>query len=317
MQNYAVRDNYEDVMDTITAIRFRPVTVEAIPEIAPLLEYSESRTCDYTVAGLLMWAEYFNYEYAVVDGTLFIKGVDENDLATPAFSMPIGMMPLPEALRLVAGYCRRHGLPLRFSAVPEDRLADFYSLGACRIEELTDWTDYLYDAEALATLQGNRYSKKRNHVNRFMTENPRYTYRRITPDMISEVTRFYSQLSSPKDLTEPTAAEERRQVFKMLEQYPRLPFTGAVLSTPADGIVAFTIGEIIGDTLYVHIEKMSHSVNGAGETINRMFADDMLHARGIAYINREEDVGDEGLRKAKMSYHPVMLLKKYDLAVDE
>ena len=302
-------------MDTITAIRFKPVTVDSVPEIAPLLEYADSRTCDYTVAGLLMWADYFKYEYAIIDNTLFIKGVDENDMSTPAFSMPIGAMPLRKALRTVADYCRENGLPLRFSAVPEDRLGDFYSLGACHIEELTDWADYLYDAEALATLPGNKYSKKRNHVNHFIAEHPGYSYEPLTAGNVAAVRDFFNSISLPKDSSEPTAAEERRQVFHVLDNFARLPFEGAVLSTPEDGIVAFAIGEVIGDTLYVHIEKMRHEINGAGETINKLFAADMRERHNVAYINREEDVGDEGLRKAKMSYHPSMLLKKYDLSV--
>ena len=78
-----------------------------------------------------------------------------------------------------------------------------------------------------------------------------------------------------------------------------------MLSTPADGIVAFTLGEVIGDTLYVHIEKMNHLVNGAGETVNKLFAELMTgHHPEVRYINREEDVGDPGLRHAKESYHP-------------
>ena len=89
-----------------------------------------------------------------------------------------------------------------------------------------------------------------------------------------------------------------------------------MLSTPSDGIVAFTLGEVIGDTLYVHIEKMSHDIAGAGETINRLFASMMttIHP-SVQYINREEDVGDPGLRHAKESYHPLELLKKYNVTM--
>lgn len=302
-------------MDTLTAIRFKPLDINSVAEIAPLLEYAGSRTCDYTVAGLIMWADYFKYEYAIIDDTLFIKGIDENDMSKPAFSMPIGKMPLRTSLRIVAQYCRDNGMQLRFSAVPEDRLGDFYSLGACHIEELTDWADYLYDAESLATLPGNKYSKKRNHVNRFITEHPDYRYERLTRELIPAVRDFYHVTTLPKEISEATATEERRQVFNVLDRYDRLPFEGAVLSTPEEGIVAFAIGEVIGDTLYVHIEKMRHEINGAGETINKLFAAEMRDRHGVTYINREEDVGDEGLRKAKQSYHPVMLLKKYDLSV--
>ncbi len=72
-----------------------------------------------------------------------------------------------------------------------------------------------------------------------------------------------------------------------------------------------TLGEVVGDTLYVHVEKMNHDVAGAGETINKLFAENMVSRyAGLRYINREEDMNDEGLRFAKESYHPVAILDK-------
>lgn len=304
-------------MNTVTTIQFKPITLESVPEIKRFLELSRSRTCDYTVAGILMWADYFHYEYAIIDDTLFIKGVEENDTGTPAFSAPIGKMPLEESIGMIVDYCRRNNMPVVFSAVPEDRLADFYPLGACRIEELVDWADYLYNADDLATLQGNKYSKKRNHVNRFAAEHPGYELQELSAENIDAVKRFYRGQRLNHDDKDVTAEIERQQVFNVLDNYDKLPFEGVALTTPDAGIVAFAIGEVIGDTLYVHIEKMDHNVNGAGETINKLFASAMRDKHGIRYVNREEDVGDEGLRKAKMSYHPAALLKKYNLSVEK
>lgn len=100
----------------------------------------------------------------------------------------------------------------------------------------------------------------------------------------------------------------------VLNNLDRYPFEGAVLSTPTDGIVAFTIGEVLNDTLHVHIEKMNHEIPGAGETINKLFAEMMLSRHPeIIYINRQEDVGDPSLRYAKESYHPITLLNKYNV----
>lgn len=304
-------------MNKVAVIQFKPVTMESVDDLRRMLVQSGSRTCDYTVAGLLMWAEYFRYEYAIIEDTLFIKGVTENDVSRPAFSAPIGRMPSPEAISLIVDYCREKGLPVLFSAVPEDRLGEFYPLGACSIEELEDWSDYLYLATDLATLQGNKFSKKRNHVNRFMAENPGYEFSPLSSVNIGAVKEFYRSQHLEHDDHDVTAEIEREQVFRVLDNYGRLPFEGAVLTDPGHGIVAFTIGEIIGDTLYVHIEKMDHTVNGAGETINKLFATEIIDRYGITYVNREEDVGDEGLRKAKMSYHPVALLKKYNLSVEK
>ena len=198
-------------MDTLTKLSFRPVTIDAVPALREILRKAESRTCDYTIAGLLMWSDYFHYQYDIVDNTLFIKGVSENDTAVPAFSMPIGDMALRDAISLVIDYCRHHNLPVQFSAVPEDRLSDFYCLGPCRIEELTDWADYLYNAADLATLQGNKYSKKRNHVNRFIADNPDYDYRPLTIDNIEAVKDFYHHTTLQPDASQELADAEREQ----------------------------------------------------------------------------------------------------------
>lgn len=304
-------------METLTTIEFKTIDIESIPEILPILSKAGSRTCDYTVAGILMWSDYFKYQYAILENTLFIKGAMEDNLSKPAFSMPIGDMPLGRAIELIRDYCLENNLPLNFSAVPEDRIHDFYNMGACKIEELVDWADYLYLADDLVNLPGNKYNKKRNHIHKFISEHPDYKFEPLTSKNINEVRDFFMLMATEGDIDGSTASEERFQVFKVLENYEHYPFEGAVLSTEENGIVAFTVGEVIGDTLFVHIEKMNHSVNGAGETINKLFAASMKQSHEITYVNREEDVGDEGLRKAKMSYHPVMMLKKYNLSVKD
>lgn len=297
-------------------LHFTPLTLDDIPRIMPYLEYARAHTCDFTVGGLLMWTDYFNYTYAIYNDTLYIKGVTEDDVTRPAFSLPVGRTPLQESIALLKDYCRENGcMPLVFSAVPEMYVEPLRLLGATAVTPLDDWGDYLYDAEALATLSGKKLGKKRNHVNRFMVENPGYTFEPLTPDKVEDVMRFFRDTHLP--LSKPALADvEREQVIHVLEHLDRYPFEGAVLSTPTHSIVAFTLGEVIGDTLYVHIEKMNHEVNGAGETVNKLFAELMTgHHPEVRYINREEDVGDPGLRYAKESYHPASILAKYNVTM--
>ena len=295
-------------------LKFAPLTVADIPAIMPFLPQAHSRTCDFTVGGLLMWTQYFSYSYAICRDTLFIKGVTEDDVTRPAFSLPVGKMGLEEAVALLRHYCRINGdSPLTFSAVPEVYVEPLRLLGASEITPLEDWSDYLYDIEALSSLSGKHLSKKRNHVNRFMADNPAFEFTPLTSANAAEVERIYSLEQLP--LSKPALADvEREQVMEVLRHLDAYPFEGAVLSTPSQGIVAFTLGEVIGDTLYVHIEKMRHDVAGAGETINKLFAARMAAEHpGLAYVNREEDVGDPGLRYAKTSYHPCMLLRKFNV----
>ena len=303
-------------VETVSPLRFRPLTIDAIREITPFLSSAPSRTCDYTIGGLIMWAEYFCYTYAIYRDTLFIKGVTEDDVTRPAFSLPVGALPLAESVELLKDYCRTHdGMPLTFSAVPEASIEALKALGAHSVTELEDWGDYLYMASDLSSLSGKKLGKKRNHVNRFMLDHPDYMFEPLTDSNLQAVRDFYH--ASTLDPDKPVTADvEREQVIAVLDNLDRYPFEGAVLSTPELGVVAFTLGEVIGDTLYTHIEKMDHSVDGAGETINKLFAGMMtaLHPE-LVYINREEDTGDPGLRRAKESYHPAMILRKYNAEI--
>lgn len=299
-----------------SALSFEPVTIHAVRPIARLLSMSRSRANDFSVGGLMMWADYFDYEYCIYGNTLFIKGVSEVDPQATAFSLPVGAMPLSCAVDLLMDYCRRRGIPLRFSAVPDDRIDELREIVPGRIERLDNWSDYIYDAHALATLAGKRLNKKRNHVNRFMADNPGYRTERLNIGNINEVRRAYRAWLADRPADMPSAAEESRQTMAVLDDYPLFPFEGLVLRGGDGSVVAFTVGEVIGDTLYTHIEKMDHRVDGAGETINKLFAQYILERYpGVRYINREEDAGDPGLRQAKLSYHPDIILSKYDILV--
>lgn len=302
------------------SLRFKRIALDDIPAIHAILTAAasaSSRTCDYSIGGIFMWIDYFDYSYCIVNDTLFIKGVTENDVTAPAFSLPVGAMELGDAVALLRDYCVFHGhMPLKFSAVPEDCLEGLRQLGATLVEPLEDWSDYLYDASSLATLSGKKLSKKRNHVNRFFADNPGYRFELLTRDNLGSVKDFFD--ASHLALDKPVLADvERIQVKAVLDNLDCYPMMeGAVLSTPDNGIVAFTIGEILGDTLYVHIEKMNHTVSGAGETINNLFAKHIMeHHPEVRYINREEDTGDPGLRYAKQSYHPLALLKKFNVVM--
>lgn len=309
MMNYVIKDR-------VSTLTFHKVTVADVPVLAHYMSVSSSRACDCSVGGVTMWADYFRYELAVYRDTLFIKGLCEDDLRCPAFSVPIGRHGGGDGVDILREYCHRNGaVPLVLSAVPEDLMPGLNRMTAS-VDELSDWADYLYDIDALADLTGNRYSKKRNHVNRFVADNPGFTFSRLVRDDIPDVIDFYRGLDNHDGELSVTAAVEREQVFNVLNELSLYPFDGGVLRLADGRIVAFTLGEVVGDTLMVHIEKMCHDVNGAGETVNRCFAA-MMRDRcpGLRWVNREEDVGDPGLRRAKESYHPAMMLRKYNVRI--
>lgn len=293
---------------------FKPVTKADMPVIMTYLEQAPGRTTDYSYGGLLMWVEYFKYEYCIIEDTLFIKGVVENDLSREAFALPVGRLPLSQSLGILKAWCESHDTPLVLSAIPAEGLEMLRPFRPKAIEPLTDWGDYLYDAADLAWLKGKRYSKKRNHVNQFMNSVADWNLEIMTTANASEAMKFMDIFDLEGDDTA-MAAEERHLTREMIQVIADgdCGMEGALLY--ANGkVCAFTIGDHRGDTLFIHIEKATRQVPGSYEAINTLFARSMIEAHSeIKYINREDDSGDEGLRFAKESYHPVEVLKKYNV----
>lgn len=318
----ALRFNYPEtrISPATSPLNFREITLDDLPAIARILSDARSLTCDYTVGGIFMWIDYFRYKFCIYNDTLFITGVEENHTDTPAFSLPIGAMSLPAAIDLLKDYCRQNDMPLRFSAIPADKLTLFTAYNPdADVEELNDWSDYVYDASAFATLSGKKMAKKRNHVNRFKAEHPEAYLETLTPLHARELEQAMIRWNAESDQSDASQShdEELREVMQVLDNYGRYPFTGVVLREKEGGnVVAFAVAEIIDDMAFVHIEKMNHNVAGAGETIAHLFASRLMEEYpNVRYLNREEDCGDEGLRHAKESWHPAMLLRKYNVTL--
>lgn len=299
-----------------TILDFRPVSLDSLVILKNFFSLQSYRTCDFSLGGVVMWADYFRYEYAIFQDTLFMKGVSEIDSSELAFSLPLGTLPLEEAVEVLRVYCRQVDKQLVLSAVPEEAMKELSARYSCTVCKLQDWTDYLYDAALLSTLTGSLYHKKRNHVSKFRRLYPDAVYERIDQTNIDEVLAFFRYYKQQYDKLSPLFQNEMEMTAYVLRNFPIFGFIGAVLKVNG-ATIGFTIGEIIGDTLYVHIEKADKTYDGVYETLNMSFAGDVLeHYPEVKYINREEDVGDEGLRKAKLSYHPIGLLHKYNLEFD-
>jgi len=292
---------------------FKPVTLDTIAQIEDFLPFQSYRTCDFSVGGIYMWAEYFSYEYAIFKDTLFLKGVSEVNSSEMAFSLPLGALSLEESVEILRDYCRESNRNLVLSAVPEEAKQELVSRYSCKNYKLENWTDYLYDAEMLATLPGSLYHKKRNHVSKFKRMYPEAVYQPIHQADFEKIRSFLELYCQQNHKLSPLFQNELNMTAVVLEHFPLFHFTGAVLMFAGE-VIGFTVGEVINDTLYVHIEKADRSFDGVYETLSMKFAGDVLDRYpGVKYVNREEDVGDAGLRKAKWSYHPVALLGKYNL----
>lgn len=300
---------------TRQTLTFAPFTPADIPALLPILSASPSRTCDFTIGGIYLWKDYFMYSRQIVDGTLFIKGVAEDNLEVPAFSLPVGAMPLAESLGLLREHCTSNGIRPLLSAAPADRLDEIRSsINVAEVSELPDWADYLYEIEPMATFKGKKMSKKRNHVNRFYSDHPDAIFEPLTTGNIPDALSFLRNHSTPSPDKSITADYDIMETAYALDHFDDYNFEGALMRIPDVGVVAFTAGEVIGDTLYVHIEKMDHDINGSGETMSSSFCRYMMERhQELRYVNREDSSGDPGLARAKEAYHPVALLRKYNV----
>lgn len=296
-------------------LTFNPVTIDSIEELYTFAQQQHTLSCDYTPGNLVMWARFMEYRYAICGNTLFLQCKSQHDMNTTAFMPPIGQMPLSDAIETLQEYCRSTSTPLRLTAVPEPFLEPILAiLPNYKALPLLGWSDYIYDARSLATLQGKALNKKRNRYNKFIAENPGYAYSRCSADDITDVAKFLvSNRDCQHNREDNMRCYEQWQCIATVRNLTRYAQPAGILKV--DGkIVAFTLGELFGNTLYVHIEKANHSIAGASEAINRMFINDMLSAYPeISLVNREEDLGDPGLIQVKRAYNPVQMLHRFEV----
>jgi hypothetical protein len=198
----------------------------------------------------------------------------------------------------------------------EDDAALQLQQNACRegisinVEPERSQYDYIYKRSDLALLQGGKLQAKRNHVNRFNALHPGYEYRPLTPEMFDECRRVVKLWQDEKDHENPSWGDTLQAEHDVMEtifaHWDELGMLGG--SIYVDGrMVAFTYGSAVtNDTFDVCMEKADRDVEGAFSVINQQFCAHLPEK--YTFVNREEDMGLEGLRKAKLSYHPEILL---------
>lgn len=292
---------------------FRKITINDIPTIEKYLSYQDYRTSEYTIAGIYMWRNFYDMYYCIVDEMLFIKMTFRSE--TPFFCIPVGPGDLRKALSELRDCCKEQRHDLYFAAVPEQAKAileeEFGS--PISLEATRDWYDYLYLRDDLAELKGKKFKAPRNHINKFKRMYTDYSLAKIDDSNIERVRGFYAEYA-PENTPEGEFPEaESEAVTEFLNTYyDKFSSIGYMLEVHGN-IVGFAFGEIINDTLFVHIEKASLDWHGSYQMLVNGFAQEAPDT--VIYINREEDVGIEGLRQSKLSYNPIELLAKYTIRV--
>lgn len=297
---------------TLQRLLFRTPTSADFSLIAHYMDLIDSQTCDYTFGGLILWTRHFDYRIATSEGTLYVSGGREDDLSVKAFALPVGDVDLNRSVALLRG---RSECDVWFSAVPEDRLHLFATIPGADVVELgAEWSDYLYDINRMADLSGGAMKKKRNHVNRFLTDNADACLIDLTSE---SAPRCVDLLRRTGHDSTPTGISEFNAVMAMLDNWgDYAPYLSGSVLTAGGKAIGFTVGEVKSDTLHVHVEKCDHSVQGANEALASLYAAQMRQrSPRLLYVNRQDDAGDPGLRASKQSWRPLRLLPKFNVRV--
>jgi len=253
-----------------------------------------------------MWRDFHATKYSVAGGTLYLKV----EYPLPAFAPPRGAEVGRAAYERIRDHFAAMGMPARLCAVSEPVLEKILGMyPGSKMWTDRAWSDYLYLSEDIKNLDGRRYSGQRNHINRFMRENPAWSFERVDAGRVADAGALFRKPSPERGNGTATYEEAGRKALEVLDHLGLYGQIGGILY--ANGEVAgVSLGETVGDTLYVHAERADTAYHGSYPMLMNQFAR-MFANGGTKFINREEDDGIEGLRTSKLSYHPTALLEKY------
>ncbi|MBQ9861812.1 MAG: DUF2156 domain-containing protein [Clostridia bacterium] len=287
-------------------LEFRELLPEDAAWAAPLMTASGRMGCEYSYTTAYMWSRFYDVRIARAGDALLLRS---DSGATPSFLMPIGV-PLEDGVELLRAYTAKQGVPLKLHGIDEEtceRLCAVYP-DRVRFDTNDGDYDYIYETEALATLPGKAYHSKKNHISAFSRKYD-WQYETLNDSNLDEVVALSREWCREKGDCEDAGLQSERCAIRRLLQYrEQLSVVGGLIRVDGKA-VAFTLGSPINKSVFdVHVEKALSAYAGAYAVINREFAKTLTEYR---YLNRENDMGIEGLRRAKQSYRPAIVLKKY------
>ena len=293
-------------------LKFNEVTPKDKDRLRPMLLAEKDRGCEYTFGNIIIWNSIYATKVAYMNGSAIIR----HDKHGIGYLFPVGEYDLQTAVRSMLEDAERENDRFRiFAADRHDfkRLDEAFP-GMFVFKEERDYSEYVYLSEHLRELKGKRYHQKRNHISRFLQHNPDYGFSVITPDNIARVREMNDEWCSRYGCEFNESLDEEQCATKMaFDNFTELDFDGGFIESEGK-VLAYSMGEQINADVYcVHIEKAFHEIQGSYAIINREFA--RRFCAGHTYINREDDVGEEGLRKAKLSYNPDHLTDKITISL--
>ena len=291
-------------------IEFQPIGTEHKRIYEACLPREEARGCEYSFANLFLWGR---QRIAFLNGMVTVFSQFDRK---SVYLFPVGNGDIKKTLDAIIHDASVRDIPCRLTGLTAEDCSTLERLYPNRFRFHTDRNgfDYVYAIEDLSELAGRKYQRKRNHLNRFFQQHPGAVTEPVTEENTQEVAAMAEQWYTLRMQEDPTRDfhMERSALHKALQHRQTLGMEGLLLRV--DGkIAAMTLGTPLSETVFdVHFEKALDRYDGAYAAINRAFARYLREKYpAIAYLNREDDMGLEGLRKAKLSYYPAYLQEKY------
>ncbi|MBI2842899.1 MAG: DUF2156 domain-containing protein [Armatimonadetes bacterium] len=285
---------------------FRQIDPADCRMLKELFRLDQPVTSELTCAGIILWRHKYGFRVSRLLDWVVIRA-DEG----PFFLPPVGVSDVPTAVCEIFDLSEQEGRAKpEIRRVPEPMALELAEQGFA-VEMDRDNSDYVYLARDLIELPGRKYHRKRNHIQQFASKHD-YRYARLTRDLVPECIELQETWCDVRDCFTPenvSLAEEHAAVMEALSLLDELGLIGGAIVTDGS-VAAFSLGEELNrDTFAIHFEKGNLAYPGIYQVMNQEFCADV--AVGYPYVNREQDLGDPGLRKAKESYYPDHLVHKY------
>lgn len=291
-------------------IDFQPITPAHKGAYEHCLFQGAARGCEYTFANLFLWGR---QKIAFLDGFAVIFS---QFARKSVYSFPVGQGDLKKATDAIIADAAERGIPCRLTGLSREEceiLEHLYPKKFCfHIDR--DSFDYIYNIDDLAHLKGKKYQKKRNHLNRFRLLHRHAVFAPLTDENTADAEHFLNTWYDTRLQEDPTQdfQMETAAIFKALKYWQALHMEGMLLYIDGKA-AAITLGSRASEqTFDIHFEKALQRYDGAYTAINQGFAKHLQEQYpAVLYLNREDDMGLEGLRKAKLSYQPAFMHEKY------
>ena len=293
-------------------VTFRDLTIKDKSWIDPILEECGYMSCEYCFGNHFIWKDIYEEKVARIGDryTILLRG-DEGERGT-SFLYPAGTGDIKPVIEELLRYCEEQEIDFCLHSMPEEGKEELETAfpGMFTITTNRGYSDYIYTVEDLTNLSGKKYHGKRNHIARFKEND--WKFEPITPDNYKDCLALNEKWCEINGCgMDPSLKDEQCAIRRCFRYFKELNLFGGLLWANGEP-VAYTIAERLNaNTVDVHIEKALSAVQGAYPTINREFVANMC--QDYKFVNREEDLGVEGLRKAKLSYRPAIILSKYEV----